>query len=139
MDILKTKSLMRKSNSLVLLLLLVFIFIAGCYYDNLENLYPGVDFDVLNDTTRVTFSGTIQPMLNTFCWECHSNSTASTKGQGIFLEDYTGVKSSADDGSLYGAVSWAPFYTRMPQDANKLSDIKVAQIKKWIDNGTPND
>ena len=139
MDILKTKSLMRKNKSPILFLLFAFIFIAGCYYDNLEDLYPGVDFDVLNDTTTVTFSGTIQPMLNTFCWECHSNANATLQGKGIFLENYSDIKSAADDGSLYGAVSWAPFYTRMPQDANKLSDIKIAQINKWVNNGAPND
>jgi len=130
---------MKKRNSLILLLLFVIIFIAGCYYDSLEDLYPGVDFDVLNDTTTVTFSGTIQPILSTYCWNCHSNSTATLQGKGIFLENYSDIKSAADNGSLYGTVSWAPFYTRMPQDANKLSDIKIAQINKWIANGAPND
>lgn len=130
---------MRKSKFLILLLLFVFMFIAACYYDSLEDLYPGVDFDVLNDTTNVTFSRTIQPMLNTFCWECHSNATATLKGQGIFLENYSDIKFAADNGSLYGAVSWAPFYTRMPLDVNKLPEIKIAQINKWINNGAPND
>ena len=110
-----------------------------CYYDSAEDLYPDVNLDVLNDTTTVTFNGTIKPLLETNCYSCHSNSTASTKGNNIFLEAYSDVKSSADDGSLYGSVSWAPYYARMPKNANKLPDIKIAQLKKWVDGGAPND
>jgi hypothetical protein len=110
-----------------------------CYYDSVEDLYPDVNLDILNDTTTVTFSGTIKPLLETNCYSCHSNSTASAKGKNIFLEDYPDVKSAADDGSLYGSVSWAPYYARMPKNANKLPDIKIAQLKKWIDSGSPND
>jgi hypothetical protein len=110
-----------------------------CYYDSAEDLYPGVNLDVLNDTTNVTFNGTVKPLLETFCFQCHGNSTASTKGKNIYLENYSDIKSAADDGSLYGSVSWAPYYTRMPKDANKLPDIKIAQLKRWIDSGAPND
>lgn len=111
----------------------------SCYYDNEEALNPGVDLDVLNDTTVVTYSAIIKPLLQTFCWQCHSNATGATEGKNIFLEDYADVKVAADDGSLYGSISWAPFYTRMPYQSSKLSATQIAQVKKWNDNDSPND
>ena len=128
---------MKSKNKIVVLLCLLPL-LTCCYYDSEEDMYPGVNLEVLNDTTTVTFKSTIKPLLETYCHQCHGNATASTKGKNIYLENYSDIKLSADDGSLYGSVSWAPFYTRMPKDASMLPEIKIAQLKKWVDDGAPN-
>lgn len=128
-----------KRNNIIVALLCILSLFASCYYDSAEDLYPAVNLDVLSDTTTVTYNSIVQPLLEADCYECHGNSTAAIKGKNIFLENYSDVKSAADDGSLYGSISWAPFYARMPKDANKLPEIKIAQLKRWIDSGAPND
>ncbi len=111
--------------------------LAGCYYDNVEDLYPEVKVTSPEDTVAVTYSGIVQPILQANCYECHDKSNASISGSGIFLEKYNDVKSRALDGSLYGAISWAPFYTRMPFEKAKLPETEISKIKKWIEDGAP--
>ncbi len=109
----------------------------GCYYDNEEALYPDVQPGTLGDTIAVTFSGDILPMLQTYCWACHSNDNAVLKGNGIFIEDYSDVKGFADKGSLYGTISWDPRYERMPYRSAKLPSEEIFKVKRWIEGGAP--
>ena len=88
------------------------------------------------DTTNVTYSGYVRPLLNTYCVGCHSGSTPSG---GITLNSHSGVQSVALNGRLIGAITWANGYTPMPQGATmKLSDCKINKIKAWINDGAPN-
>src|SRR5450759_293871 len=62
------------------------MFFVSCYYDNEEALYP-----VLNnlcDTTNVTYSGTIFPILNNSCLGCHS---VPATGGSILLSTYAEI------------------------------------------------
>jgi len=88
------------------------------------------------DTTNVTFSGTIWPLIQTNCLGCHSGNPPSGD---IFLTDYASIVVVANSGQLYGAVSHSPGYEPMPKNAAQLSDCKVNQIRIWIENGKPND
>ena len=58
-------------------------------------------------------------------------------GGGIDLSTYTAIKASATSGKLYGSVSWATGFSKMPQTV-KLPDCEITQIKKWIDGGSLN-
>lgn len=120
------------------LLLLPFLAIlAGCYYDNEEELYPPQPNDC--DTTNVTYSGTIFPIINTNCISCHGGS--SPQG-GILLEDYASISAAAaipagQGGSLYGAISHASGNSPMPKNGTQLSDCKIKQVEVWINAGRP--
>jgi len=106
-----------------------------CYYDSEEYLFPKPAGDC--DTTNVTFSLSVQPVLQTYCYSCHSNANSSFGGN-IRLEAYADVKVRADDGSLAGSIQHLPPYLPMPQGASKLEPCKITLIKKWIEVGSPN-
>jgi mono/diheme cytochrome c family protein len=105
----------------------------GCYYDIEEELYPSNGGNC--DTAAVTYSGTIQTILNESCNSCHS--AASAQGN-VVLEGYNLLKVYVDDGSFLGAVSHGSGYSPMPKGGNKLSDCKISQIQTWIAAGAPN-
>ena len=108
----------------------------SCYYDSEEYLFPESGTDC--DTSDVTFGATIQPMLQSYCYSCHSNSNASGNGAGIRLENYSDVKTMADNGRLLGSISHENGYSPMPKGGSKLSDCQISQTQVWIENGTPN-
>jgi len=87
------------------------------------------------DTSNVTFSGYVLPVIQSYCLGCHSGSAPSG---GIGLGSYDQVKAVAQAGKLYGAISWEYGYSPMPQNAAQLSDCRISKIKAWIDAGMPN-
>ena len=120
------------------ILIICLIILAGCYYDNEEELYPDQGNDC--DTTNITYSETVFPIINSNCISCHSGSAPQGN---ILLEDYTTISKQAkipagQAGSLYGAISHDPGNSPMPKNGTQLTDCKIKQIKIWIDAGTPN-
>lgn len=107
----------------------------SCYYDNEEFLYPKLSSSC--DTIDVTFSSVVKPVLQQYCYTCHSNSIAASFGGNIKLEDYADVKISADNGKLYGTVAHLPGYSPMPKGGSKLDGCDISMIKSWIDSGAP--
>ncbi|HKK80042.1 MAG TPA: c-type cytochrome domain-containing protein [Phaeodactylibacter sp.] len=88
------------------------------------------------DTEEVSFAEQVQPVITTNCLGCHNDSAPSA---GISLEGYENVKAVADNGLLYGVISWSAGYTPMPFGASEpLPQCTVDQIKSWIDAGAPN-
>lgn len=87
------------------------------------------------ETTNISYSGFIAPLLTTYCVGCHSGGNPSG---GISLNSYEGVKSIALSGRLYGAISWTSGFKQMPQGGNKLSQCNIDKVKSWIDNGASN-
>ncbi len=92
------------------------------------------------DTANISFSGTIFPIIQNYCYGCHSG---GNPGGGISLTNYDQVKAAGaippgNPGSLLGAINHSNGNIPMPQNGNQLSDCKIAQIRKWIDNGMPN-
>lgn len=93
------------------------------------------DESAICDLTAVTYSGTIQPLLQNYCNGCHGGS--SPLG-GIDYNTYNGVKATVTDGSLLGSVRHDNGYSSMPQNGNKLSACNIARIEAWINAGAPN-
>lgn len=97
--------------------------------------------DEMCDSVNVTFSGTIWPeIIQSYCFGCHNGVNASG---GIHLENHNqvaaaAVKPAGQTGSLWGAVNHANGNFPMPKNQAQLSDCKIAQIRKWINDGTPN-
>ena len=124
-------------NRSVVILSIAFLFIfllSTCYYDSQEYLFPRVNNQC--DTTNVTFSLSVKPILQNSCYGCHSNSTSAFGGN-IRLEDYADVNSRVTDGRLIGSVTHSGGYSPMPMGAAKLEDCKITIIQKWIDSGSP--
>lgn len=123
--------LKRLPNSLILVTLLTLLF-SGCYYDVEEELYSN---NGVCDTSSVTYTLTIAPIINSSCNSCHSGSAPSGN---IDLSNYSNVKLQADNGALYGSMSHDPNWSQMPQGGNKLDDCTLQKVKVWIDKGVPN-
>lgn len=87
------------------------------------------------DSTNFKFSAAIKPLIQTKCQGCHN---PASLGGGIDLSTYTGIKSAVASGKLYGAITWASGFSKMPQNS-KLPACEILQIKKWIDAGGLND
>jgi mono/diheme cytochrome c family protein len=86
------------------------------------------------DSINVTFSGTIMPIIQNYCMGCHSG---SSPGGNIRLQNYNDVVIIANNGKLVGTITHAAGFKPMPQSGLKISDCNIAQIKKWISDGTP--
>jgi mono/diheme cytochrome c family protein len=92
------------------------------------------------DTVNVTFSGTIWPqIIQKHCFGCHNGPNASG---GIHLENHSQIAAAAaipagQPGSLWGVITHASGNSPMPKNQAQLSECKIAQVKKWIDDGTP--
>ncbi|MDP5169653.1 MAG: hypothetical protein NWR72_05365 [Bacteroidia bacterium] len=86
------------------------------------------------DTSAVTYSGDVRPLVDNYCTGCHSGSSA---GGGIQLADYAGLKAIADNGSLFGSINHDAGYKAMPQGGDKLDACSIATIKIWIAAGSP--
>ena len=119
-----------------LLIISLLAILAGCYYDNEEELYP---YEPACDTANVTYSGTIYPIISSNCFSCHNSSTPQGN---VLLKDYATISAAAaipagQYGSLYGAVSHASGNSPMPKNGTQLSDCKLEQIRIWIEDGAP--
>lgn len=114
-------------------ILLIVILFSGCYFDKKENLYAPQAGTNNCDTTALTYSAQIQPILTASCVGCHSASNASG---GYALDSHSGV--IAAQGRLLGSIKHSSGFSAMPQNAPKLGDCQIAQIEKWITAGAPN-
>jgi hypothetical protein len=113
------------------------LILSACYYDNQEYLY-GKPSGGCN-TTNVKYSSDIVPILETYCYVCHSAAVvAEGGGGGHNLQDFGVLQTLALNGHLVGAVSHSPGYSPMPKYGNKLSDCNIALISTWANNGAPN-
>lgn len=110
-------------------------FFSSCYYDNYEDLYPiRIDWSSC-DTSNITFTGKVWPLIQQNCVSCHNNS--SSLGN-VSLEGYDHVSIYAQNGTLLGSIRHSAGYKPMPKDAYKLSECSILLISKWIDSGFPN-
>ncbi len=110
------------------------LFWLGCYNDNSEDLFPQ---PTQCDTSNVTFTATIQPILNQHCALANCHATGSALG-GYMLDNYDGVKNTVMSGRIIGAINWEAGYSQMPKNAVKLSDCDILKIETWINNGALN-
>ncbi|MBS1979188.1 MAG: hypothetical protein JST46_17585 [Bacteroidetes bacterium] len=79
-------------------------------------------------STTVSFVKDVQPILSKYkCANCH----------GTFYSNYSGAHSLAVTGLLYGTMSRAAGYRPMPP-GQIVSTAELAIIKKWVDEGAPN-
>jgi hypothetical protein len=114
-------------RQLIYLFLFIAVAASGCYYDNEEELYP---FDFC-DVTNVTYSGTIQPIVQGNCAVpgCHVPGATSPD-----LSTYAGLKTAADNGKLRQQTIVA----RTMPPSGALPGCDQLAIQAWLDAGAPN-
>jgi len=112
---------------------IMFLFLMpSCYYDNVEDLYPFEAYSC--DTTNVTYSQTIAPIMEANCNTCHN---ATIHEANVRTDNYDDLNIIAQDGQLWKAVSHDPTVIPMPYQGIKLSDCNLNKINIWIKTGSP--
>jgi hypothetical protein len=107
---------------------IISLLVFSCYYDSEEALYPTLTSSC--DTTNVTFSGTIVPILSGNCYSCHSNANAGFGGN-IRLEAITDVRSIS--AKLIIAIKQTGAKPMPP--SGKLKACSITQFEIWVRNG----
>ena len=125
----------KKINYTIIVILGLITFVSSCYYDSKEELYPYLNTNC--DTTNISFSNSVIPVLQINCLGCHSNSAAVESGGGIFLEDYSNVKALGENGILMGSVNQLDGYKPMPENTGKIDDCSILILNMWIEQGYP--
>jgi len=118
-------------NGLILIMISGLLTLSSCYNDNYQSLYPSGPCD----TSQVTYSKDVRPVINAQCTSCHSGATPLGN---IALENYGEVVAMAKNGKLLGSIRNDAGYSPMPLGGVKLSNCDISKIEKWVKNGTPN-
>ena len=119
-------------KKIILILIIIVVGVNSCYYDKADELYPVANCDT---TAVVSYAQKVVPLLQTQCYACHSNTST---GGGILMGTYASDKAIAINGKLYGSVAHSTGFSPMPKGAPKFTTCQIQLIKKWIDNGSPN-
>lgn len=110
--------------------LLSFMALSSCYNDNYATLYPSGTCD----TTNITFTADVLPVINANCTGCHSGGNPAGN---ILLVNYKDVVASLKTGRLMGSIRHDPGYSAMPKGGSKISNCDIAKITNWINQGSP--
>lgn len=86
------------------------------------------------DSTKFTFSGAINPMIQQLCVGCHKPGSISG---GVDLSTHASVQTVAINGKLVASLKRTTNW--MPQGGKKLSDCQIRQFEKWVAGGALND
>ena len=86
------------------------------------------------DSTNVTYSTTIVPVLSANCISCHNSSLSSGN---VDLSTYAGVQTVASNGLFVDVITHSNNKPQMPP-GGPLSQCQQAQIKKWVNDGALN-
>jgi hypothetical protein len=106
----------------------IIIAVSSCFYDSEEALYPSLN--AACDTTNVTYSGKVVPILANNCLSCHSTGTLPSLG--------TYAEVSTQAASISAAINQTGTLPPMPPDGSKLKACLISTFDIWIRNGKPN-
>jgi cytochrome c553 len=112
--------------------ILIVLIMAACTSNSEEELYG--DEESSCDTTNVSFSNDVFPIIDNNCLACHGTGSPPL---GISLTSYSEIKHVASSSRFLGAIKHQQGYTPMPQNAPKLSDCKIATLEAWVNDGMP--
>lgn len=111
--------------------LLAGLLATACFFDNEEDVYQYYYEANQCDSTGITFTQHIEPIIRGKCATtgCH---VAGGTGNGIF-ESYGGVKEKVNNGSLLRRT----VVERNMPPSGPLSECQMKQIRAWIAAGAP--
>ena len=107
------------------------IWFFSCENQNEEDLFGKTDCD----TSQVSFSGYIVPLLENQCYRCHAGANLIAP---FSLEGYDNVLTRVNSGQLQGALNHLPGYQSMPRGRPILPKCDLSKIDNWINEGAQN-
>ncbi|MBI3511574.1 MAG: hypothetical protein HY064_13005 [Bacteroidetes bacterium] len=115
--------------------LIAALFIAGCYYDKKDDIYPaGSIFTPCDTTSHPSYSRNIAPLMQNYCFSCHSGSQPSSNYR---LDNYTDLNVQVQNGNLNGCVNRLHAFNPMPPSFT-LDSCRMNMFNHWIADGAPN-
>lgn len=113
---------------LTLFVMIALMAVNGCYYDKEDELYPNGPGSNC-DTTQVTYAATIQPLIANRCAipGCHVSGAQSPN-----LSTYTGLVNNIT------RVQVRALDLKTMPPTGPISSCDISIIRKWINQGTPN-
>ncbi|MEL6675538.1 MAG: hypothetical protein AAFR61_25245 [Bacteroidota bacterium] len=113
-------------------LLLLVASLSSCVYNNEEDLFPNTSSC---DTTTVSFTAEVFPILEANCTGCHSGAFPSGN---LDLTTHANVLTVANDGRLVGVTRWLPNFSKMPDGEPQLPACNLDKIEAWVNQGALN-
>jgi hypothetical protein len=125
------KALTRLKAAAAAAAMLLVLTTVSCYYDNEEELYELYYASSPCDTSQVTFSGTVFPIIQGNCAVsgCH---VAGGSGPGL-MENYNQIKFFVDNGRLEARA----LVQRDMPPSGPLTDCQQNQLRAWLSAGAP--
>jgi hypothetical protein len=117
----------------IIIMAAMVIIATGCYWDNVETLFPEVESC---DTLDVSFASDIVPILRNHCYSCHSNANAPDFAFGLSLEDYEDVSAMSE--RIVGAIMHNDGFIPMPQGGEQLNSCQIEKIVAWVNQASLN-
>ena len=87
------------------------------------------------DTTQFKYRTTIAPLINKYCTGCHFGNYNSGN---VLLTRYSEVKAVVDSNKLYQVIANIDGFPKMPTGVVTMQPNEIVQIRKWIEDGAPN-
>lgn len=100
-----------------------------------QNLNEEELFGLSCDTSEVSYSEDIAPIIQGNCLHCHYKDSPIVD---FSLEGHANVLVRVNTGQLKQAVNHEPGAREMPDDGPKLPECELSLINIWIRNGAPN-
>lgn len=89
--------------------------------------------DTVCDTTQVTFTASVEPIFQKYCYGCHNSSNLSG---GVDLTNFSQLSLLISNGSLLGSIRHDAGFIPMPVGGNKLSNCEIGTIAIWAQDTT---
>src|SRR5882672_5885392 len=123
----------KKIYFITALLISAIICIQSCSRNNVETVAGPNPCD----TTQVSFQRDVVPILENYCYQCHSNNN-TIFSNGVSLEGYDNFKGWCQSGYVIGDIKQQDGFTPMPYGKPKISDCAINKISAWINQNFPN-
>jgi hypothetical protein len=112
--------------------------LAACTKDQGELVKPAPLISGCDTSMTISYAHDIVPILNKSCGAqdnaCHTSATAS--GQ-VILDLQVAVNYIAMDGRLLSSITWDGKTSFMPLTGTKLPACDINKIRKWVNEGAP--
>src|ERR1035437_2224551 len=101
---------------------------SACKHDpftRLSNLPADSTVTTSCDTTNVTYTASIVPILQTYCTTCHGATSYASSGGGFKLATYSYFSGFAKSGLMMNSINQVAGISAMPKGENKLSACNI--------------
>ena len=118
-------------------MLIILVGAYACTKNSEDKLTASSGSTTTCDTTNMTYTADVVPILQANCYSCHGSSSNSGSG-GIVLEGYANLKPYATNGDLVGNITYAAGHDPMPENAPMLPSCEINTIIDWVNRGIQN-